>query len=640
MADPAPPRRRFVPVPIETTFQSVRSQAPKTQPGGHTDELTPEPSPRDQSPDPVVFQPGKRRFAPQLIETSRRTRRVGDTGPATKPADKTDITPYTNHIYVQRNKSRRKPHDQSSHNQTVLHKGARRESEDENAGNYVLEWAAKEAERQMHEDALAAFPNSRAREGGAAHFYFRESSGDDSLSSSTSPVPLREQPKALHGRQPRAARRKSSDLGYWHKHMQEHAEKVAAERGDTMHDVDADGDLDGDVDMDDSELDNMVLDSPPDPMWTTDSRKRSQPGAARGPIGETYMPLVGSTTTVLQETKTAQVGPAGASSSSATGRPIGESHMPLVPPSVSGIPATSRPAHLPFVKPSQIPPETGFRNVAGGFVPRPFGRAAQEDANLRRMRSAASPPMLGKELTFRRCPSPKLTKLEPNHPFKEVEFMEDINRDATGGGGLWRGYCYKDSRNSTNIVQAELQPPTVMRTPMPSTPGDPFAQAFGRGSMSDEPESSSQSSPPAPPEHRLRSGEAKGLHMLHGLEEKLKREKANVEREDRIHSEFNDAFITQVYNYLSLGYPAMARNFDQELSKFAKVSIADLRVDDASQMAHGHVVEAAQVPEDRRCPRWRALKVYILEWAHQHPNLDTLDPLAWGVRERRGSWAI
>ncbi|EEY16811.1 conserved hypothetical protein [Verticillium alfalfae VaMs.102] len=461
MGDPAPPRRRFAPVPIETTFQSVRSQAPKTQPGGHTDELTPEPSPREQSPDPVVFQPGKRRFAPQLIETSRRTRRVGDTGPATKPADKTDITPYTNHIYVQRNKSRRKPRDQSSHNQTVLHKGARRESEDENAGNYVLEWAAKEAERQMHEDALAAFPNSRAREGGAAHFYFRESSGDDSLSSSTSPVPLREQPKALHGRQPRAARRKSSDLGYWHKHMQEHAEKVAAERGDTMHDADADGDLDGDVDMDDSELDNMELDSPPDPMWTTNSRKRSQPGAARGPIGETYMPLVGSTTTVLQETKAAQVGPASATSSSATGRPIGESHMPLVPPPVSGMPATKL----------------------------------------------------------------SLWRTSTETPPAEVV--------------LWRGYCYKDSRNKHEYRAGRTAAP------------DPF----GRGSMSDEPESSSQSSPPPPPEHRLRSGEAKGLHMLHGLEEKLKREKANVEREDRIHSEFNDAFITQVYNYLSLGYP-------------------------------------------------------------------------------------
>ncbi|KAM0335070.1 hypothetical protein ACHAQA_000104 [Verticillium albo-atrum] len=640
MAEPEPPRRRFAPVPIETTFQSVRRQTPKTQPGGHMDELTPEPSPREQSPEIIAIQPGKRRFAPQLIETSRRTRRVGDTGPATKPTDKTDITPYTNHIYVQRNKSRRKAHDHVPHNQHVQPKGARRESEDENAGNYVLEWAAKEAERQMHEDALAAFPNSRAREGGAAHFYFCESSGDDTTSSSTSPAPPGEQSKIFHGRQPRAVRRKSSDLGYWHKHMQEHAEKVAAERGDTVHDAD------GDVDMDDSELDNMVLESPPDPMWTTNTRKRSQPGArGPGPIGESYMPLMTSTTTALQETRLAHVGPfpasAASAASAAAGRPIGESHMPLVaPPSSASAAPSSRPAHLPFVKASQIPPETGFRNVGGGFVARPFGRVAQEDANFKRMKSAASPPMLGKELTFRRCPSPKLTKLEPNHPFKEVELMEDTNRDSTGGGGLWRGYCYKDSRNSTNIVRAELQPPTVMRTPMPSTPGDPFAQAFGRGSISDEPDSGTNSSTPAHAEHRVRSGEAKGLHMLHGLEEKLKREKANVEREERIINEFNDAFITQVYNYLSLGYPAMARNFDQELSKFSKVSIADLRADDASQMARGHVAEDAQVPEDQRCPRWRALRIYILEWAHQHPNLDNLDPLAWGVRERRGSWAI
>ena len=44
-------------------------------------------------------------------------------------------------------------------------------------------------------------------------------------------------------------------------------------------------------------------------------------------------------------------------------------------------------------------------------------------------------------------------------------------------------------------------------------------------------------------------------------------------------------------------------------------------------------------------PRWRALKLYIREWARQHPSFDDgfgedENPLAWGVRARRGSWAI
>ncbi len=43
---------------------------------------------------------------------------------------------------------------------------------------------------------------------------------------------------------------------------------------------------------------------------------------------------------------------------------------------------------------------------------------------------------------------------------------------------------------------------------------------------------------------------------------------------------------------------------------------------------------------DDTCPRWRALKLYIYEWARQHPDLDAISPLAWGVQERRGSWGI
>jgi len=86
----------------------------------------------------------------------------------------------------------------------------------------------------------------------------------------------------------------------------------------------------------------------------------------------------------------------------------------------------------------------------------------------------------------------------------------------------------------------------------------------------------------------------------------------------------------------------MARAFDEELSKISHMSIEELEVDDAKQMASGHLMQPAEaeMAEENRCPRWRALKMYIFEWARQHPDLDSLDPLAWGVRERRGSWAI
>jgi hypothetical protein len=46
------------------------------------------------------------------------------------------------------------------------------------------------------------------------------------------------------------------------------------------------------------------------------------------------------------------------------------------------------------------------------------------------------------------------------------------------------------------------------------------------------------------------------------------------------------------------------------------------------------------VREEDRCPRWKALKKYIYEWARQHPDLDAISPLAWGMQERRGSWGV
>ncbi|KAF9878139.1 hypothetical protein CkaCkLH20_04177 [Colletotrichum karsti] len=647
MAQSTEPRRRFAPVPIETTFESVRKGSQQQQgqqqgqQSGPAPEPTPEHTPRTPSPNPFeqqLRQPPKhqdsrqlpkRRFAPQLIETSRRTRRVGDAGPATRPTDKTDITPYTNHIYLQRNKSRRKIADGTSSpaSQTVQRqpKGARRESEDENAGTYMLEWAAMEAERQMQEAALAAFPNSRPREGGAAHFYFRESSGDESPPESISPGPAGpSKPRARHANVPR---RKSSDLGYWHKHMQEHAEKLAVERGEHAPVFDEEDD----DTQDDSAIDKMELDSPPDPLWLTTTRNHTVDAGSQGPIGENLMPLIAPAPVAAKDApQTALPAPEPVS------KPIGEASMPYVPPS-----SASKPANVPVAKPAQVVPETGFRNAGGGGFGRPFGNFGlpAETSEFRKMRKAASPPMLGKDLVFRKCPSPKQTKLEPDHPFSELPTAEERNRDTTGEAGLWRGYCFRNSESDQAIVPASLQGPRMLHTPLPpSTPGDPFAAAFGKSSLTDEPVTSATLTP-STAEHRVRSGEFKGLHMLHGLEERLKREKA---LEDKIASEFDDTFITQVYNYLSLGYPAMARAFDEELSKISHMSIEDLEADDAKQMASGHLMDPAEaeMAEENRCPRWKALKAYIFEWARQHPDLDSLDSLAWGVRERRGSWAI
>src|SRR5690606_35776530 len=98
-------------------------------------------------------------------------------------------------------------------------------------------------------------------------------------------------------------------------------------------------------------------------------------------------------------------------------------------------------------------------------------------------------------------------------------------------------------------------------------------------------------------------------------DERLQKEKVRVERAEQIAQEFNDEFITQVYNYLSLGYPATACVLDEELSKISGTSTAELRINDEKQMAKGHMLEMklGETPEEDRCPRWRALKVYITE---------------------------
>jgi hypothetical protein len=167
------------------------------------------------------------------------------------------------------------------------------------------------------------------------------------------------------------------------------------------------------------------------------------------------------------------------------------------------------------------------------------------------------------------------------------------------------------------------------------------------------------------------------INGLQNLDERLKKEKAAAELEEKIAAEFHDKFVTQVYNYLSLGYPALARQYDEELSKISLIALDDLERDDEAIMenlwgehdydhnhnhtgsngtktkppahanckkieATGHIMldseEKDGIREEDRCQRWKALKLYIYEWARQHPDLNAISPLAWGVGERRGSW--
>lgn len=615
-------------MPIETTFDSVRKPSQSFQsPGGPNPELTPDPSPKSASPQPPEPRP-KRRFAPQLVETSRRARRVGDAGPATKPTDKTDITPYTNHIYTSRPRARRKNDDADPDRPSPP---TRRETEEAFVLEYLLELAKKQSEKQIQEAALAAFPNSRAREGGVAHFYYDEGSGsdlgDDGFSS---PKPAAHRPG-----------RKSSDqdMGWWQQHMQQHAQQLAHDRGEDLTERDEDVIMESD-----EHLDKMDLSTPPDPLWTTaSSRAAAPPQDRRDSTASTPRALVGGESHTLASAYSA---PSTVHQSKKRQAEPVERDLCDAPQ-----PRRSRDGELPgSAAPLRIPVETGFQNSKPSPFATPFGNFLKpHDPKVQKMQKLASPPMQGKDLTFRRCPSPKLTKLQPNHPFSH-HGAEDLNRDATGQAGLWRGYCFRTDSKDAYLAPSDLKGPAMIKTPHP-----PETPREGDASSSSGSDDMCLNVAPAAAgaattgvsvgvgHHRGKSqAEAKGVHMLAGLDERLRHEVARLERDEKIAQEFNDEFVTQVYNYLSLGYPATAGGFDEELSRISKMSVDELRRNDGNQMAKGHMLEMNldETPEAARCPRWKALRIYVLEWARQHPDLDSLDPLSWWVRERRGSWAI
>jgi hypothetical protein len=226
----------------------------------------------------------------------------------------------------------------------------------------------------------------------------------------------------------------------------------------------------------------------------------------------------------------------------------------------------------------------------------------------------------GQDIVYTRCSSPETVHLETDQLFRKVCEIEQSCRDKSGKFGLWGGYCV--GRRG----QAAVRGPHMLCTPRPGSPAeDPLLNAQGNLMQ-----------------------QAAIRHAVQKMEE--------TTLKDKIQEEFTDHFITQVYNYLSLGYPVMARAFDQELSKIVDVPVAELRRDDSELMANGHFVDEVDPEEDEeglikpsgpektgeqreRCPRWKALKAYVHEWARQHPNLDTLDPLVWGLQERKGSWA-
>ncbi|KAL3470089.1 hypothetical protein BJX99DRAFT_240155 [Aspergillus californicus] len=244
-----------------------------------------------------------------------------------------------------------------------------------------------------------------------------------------------------------------------------------------------------------------------------------------------------------------------------------------------------------------------------------------------KLRQVASPPMLGGDIVFPQSRTPGTTVCEGTQTNGSKNGCEMFSvfsglwsgntrpSDHLERDGLWNGTC-KVSRHTSTHGNEALLPGLI-------TPRHDLGADI-RGFSTDAPKPASQ--------------RQKSNLMIQELG-------SNVDYNDYTDHEYNSGFVTQIYNYLSLGYPSVARYYDYELSKVSGVPVSTLREDDLNTDARGHVrLHDATGNGDVNsvCMRWTALRLYIEEWARQQPRMLEADCYheAWGVRERKGSWAV
>ncbi|KAJ9196116.1 hypothetical protein DTO164E3_6413 [Paecilomyces variotii] len=256
----------------------------------------------------------------------------------------------------------------------------------------------------------------------------------------------------------------------------------------------------------------------------------------------------------------------------------------------------------------------------------------EKDAQTKRV----SPPMLGADLVFPQSLSPQSTRCDVDHP--PVDRHTRATQGCTTCGGLWCTSSHTDDSRGSGLWMGTCSKRKVsgMESSSPNIPGiqTPAVGPDGKRYLSVNMGLASSLPSHLPTTPKVVDPNLADMQRRLSVEEEIERE-------------FHDGFVTQVYNYLSLGYPCTARYFDGELSKISGIPVQDLRQDDQHTDAKGYVgAPEGNCPDadgvtGGKCMRWTALRLYIREWARQQPRMSGNDHLeAWGVRERRGSWAV
>ena len=607
--------RKTLPQPVDTTTTTTLSKAPaKTEPShDHTPNAIT--SSQNTQPQPMASKdanspsPKPRRFAPQMIETSRRRRKSTDTTPCVTPTDKTDYTPGPqDHLPRHMRQDRPIVTPIPPENSPVVSSDSVPQVPESRFSSSKL---AEKAERR-HSFRVPNLPAITSQSE-------TEESNDSSVPSlSTSPSADSDQTEPSNKKKKKrksGPQRKSQDAqwaGYLLQLAAKTAEKqlreqaMAAYPNEQMHEpvdhyaIDRDSE-DSDVEVGVGKLQvgasaEEQADRKPAGHRHRDSdagfglaemrrhqekledQKRDAWAQAPSELGRRR-----STRTALQQAKSAQKAAEG-------------------------------------VVPAGAPP----KDIMGW----------QKDNEMKPMRNAASPPMAGENLQFPKCLSPRATRLDVHQYPGSTKYTDTPSRQHTGlwtpGGGasrqnsksgLWNGVCNAANQDALTVprpAQTGLLTPSVERS-------DPFEVAGNYQNMQLPPTPSSS-------------------------QEEYTRLDSVLRREKTIEQELNDTFVTQVYNYLSLGYPSLARKFDLELSKITNVSIDDLRKDDDKCNAKGYVGAPEGTGSDVRgimqgdtkCERWCALRLYVREWGRQQPEMGAIEDVegGWGARARKGSWAI
>ncbi|RMY17479.1 hypothetical protein D0867_05996 [Hortaea werneckii] len=300
--------------------------------------------------------------------------------------------------------------------------------------------------------------------------------------------------------------------------------------------------------------------------------------------------------------------------------------------------------------------------------------AVQTERELKSMRDRARPPLLGNDIVFPRSKSPEPARFDVTqgsstlrnqmcyltehassqrsgedeglwHPPAQgnehvlaARLKAAENPDMPSDKGLWGGFCVDDGENKQGTLGVPAGP-TGLMTPRPSSPAEPAANPFEQ-SFAVPGIAAPQNGIKTPP-GGAHPGDARIDNVI--LDDR--------ELDELMRKEYPDSFVTQVYNYLSLGYPTLAKPFDEELAKISGIPISELRKDDkvAKQTPRGYIRlgpdfegGGGQGLTEQNCMRWQALKRYIREWARQEKNMVKVDgPFGnWGTGARRGSWAI